>query len=57
MRSFQSFSTAAQPSWAAAAAVRSCDLPDSTAMTGATGRSKNAPTLRHAWECTRPMNA
>jgi len=57
-RSFrQSVSAPAQPSFAAAAAVRSFDRPERTTIEGFTGRSKNADTLRHACECTRPMNA
>lgn len=53
----QSVSVAAQPICSAAAAVPSADRPHNAAITGRAGRSKNADTLRQAWECTRPMKA
>src|SRR5690606_5516975 len=55
--SFQSVSTAAQPNCSAVAVTASRDRPHSTARVGLTGRSKKAPTVRQAWECTRPMKA
>src|SRR5690625_3758719 len=53
----QSVSTASRPSWRAAAVARSSLRPESTAMCGSSGRSKNRWALRQAWEWARPMKA
>lgn len=52
---FQSVSTDRHPSLSAAAPAFAASRPHSTARSGATGRSKNRPAVRHAWECAAPM--
>jgi ABC-type Fe3+/spermidine/putrescine transport system ATPase subunit len=45
------------PSFVAAALTASVFRPQSATMSGASGRSKNLPADRHAWECDAPMKA
>ena len=54
---FQSVSVCRQPMRWAAAAVVSALRPQSTAMSGCSGRSKNRPAVRHACEWAAPMKA
>jgi hypothetical protein len=56
-RFFQSVSTERQPSFAAAARAAVSSRPQSTAISGSSGRSKNRPAVRQACECAAPMKA
>ena len=53
----QSVSTDRHPSFSAAAAALSLSRPHRTARSGCSGRSKNRPAVRQAWEWAAPMKA
>jgi hypothetical protein len=56
-RARQSVSTDRHPSFSAAAPAFAASRPQSTVRSGWSGRSKNRPAVRHAWECAAPMKA
>ena len=53
----QSVSTDRHPSFSAAALAFVASRPQSTARSGCSGRSKNRPAVRQAWEWAAPMKA